>query len=224
MRREVKPFITARLDNDEEELSFDPPKQSEYQVLSRPIKHEYILKIQELHQDGMHMMDLTTGLGHVDIDTDEILLEISSPGGSIDAMFAIWGIVTKNFKYENISSEVYSQASSAGAFLFLLPRKRIIHEGASLMLHNYSIGLDGQAEAIRNALAAVDDRLKVLLDSYVKPLIPTSDYLDITKNGKDLYYDVRKSCEYGLATHVKTLDGKLMEAKHYLDFRVSPSR
>lgn len=99
-----------------------------------------------------------------------ILLVINSPGGSVDAGFAVWDQV--KMITSPVTTLVTGLAASMGSILSLCaaPKRRFATQNARIMIHQPSIGgmLRGQATDLAIQAEEIRKTRKGIVDVYVK--------------------------------------------------------
>jgi len=134
-----------------------------------------------------------------------ILFIINSPGGSVDAGFAIWDQV------QLISSPVHTLvtglAASMGSVLSLCakPGKRFATPFARIMIHQPSISgvVTGQATDLSIQAEQILKAKKILVELYMK--FTTKDQAAIEKAlDRDTWMDAKEALDFGLIDKIVT--------------------
>lgn len=149
-------------------------------------------------------------------NSKELHLMINSGGGHATAVLSMKYLLEHILGDARLVTHVTDMAYSGGAMLFLLGDVRIMHERSTIMVH-YSAMYDQNGNKLpksrytkkqRERCKATDEWIDIL--TWPKTTLPKS-YL---KNDK--IFGVMDACKYGVATHVKTLKGDIVDAKTYL--------
>lgn len=179
------------------------PKDSErmYDLYSRLLKDRIIFIRGEFTSE---MADIIVPqllfLESADSDKD-IYMYINSPGGSIDAMYAIHDVM----QYINcdVCTMAYGQAASAASFILMAGTKgkRAALPNTEIMIHEMAAGIQGKAKDMRNrwkTLDRLDKKLNQDLAKYTgQPL------KKIEKDVKlDHYMTAEEAKEYGIIDKV----------------------
>lgn len=96
----------------------------------------------------------------------DIILEINSPGGYVNAGSEIY---TKVREYSgNVEAKIVGQACSAASWIALAANKVIISPTAQMMIHRASIATAGNVDDLTSAINALDEMDKAYVDLYSK--------------------------------------------------------
>ena len=96
----------------------------------------------------------------------DIILEINSPGGYVNAGSEIY---TKVREYSgNVEAKIIGQACSAASWIALAANKVIISPTAQMMIHRASIAAAGNVDDLTSAINALDEMDKAYVDLYSK--------------------------------------------------------
>ena len=127
-----------------------------------------------------------------------ITLEITSPGGSVDVLNAMLGIINKMRKMNiKIDTHVDGMAYSAAFILAIVGERRTASEFTNYMNHSSSAWLRGKLEEMKNTIAfyeKCDEKFNNLIEKYTD--LP-KEHIEMAKL-KDMYYDYDEAIEYGL--------------------------
>lgn len=157
--------------------------------------------------DNNTSTDIIRKLWYLDLTNPgkPIYFIINSPGGSVDAGFAIWDQV------KMISSPVITLvtglAASMGSVLSLCaaPKKRFATPNARFMIHQPMIGgvIQGQATDLEIQATEILKTRDVLTQLYVK--MTGKDFETITKAiDRDTWLSAQEALEFGLVDKVVT--------------------
>lgn len=101
-----------------------------------------------------------------DANGQDIILEINSPGGYVNAGSEIY---TKVREYSgNVEAKIVGQACSAASWIALAANKVIISPTAQMMIHRASIAAAGNVDDLTSAINALDEMDKAYVDLYSK--------------------------------------------------------
>jgi serine/threonine-protein kinase RIO1 len=100
------------------------------------------------------------------------------------------------------------------AFMFCIGHRRIVYENSSLMFHNFSGGVTGKSQemkdylkhTIKNVTSFFKGHVLGLSDKEIKAMI----------KGQEFWFCTKEMCERGIATHVN-IEGVIVPAKQYLN-------
>lgn len=96
----------------------------------------------------------------------DIILEINSPGGYVNAGSEIY---TKVREYSgNVEAKIVGQACSAASWIALAANKVIISPTAQMMIHRASIAATGNIDDLTSAINALDEMDRAYVDLYSK--------------------------------------------------------
>lgn len=128
-----------------------------------------------------------------------ILFVINSPGGSVDAGFAIWDQV--NMISSPVTTLVTGLAASMGSILSLCaaPKKRFATPHARFMIHQPSIGglIRGQATDLAIQAKEIIKTRSMLIDLYVKKT--GRDTAAVAKAlDRDTWMSAQEAVDFGL--------------------------
>lgn len=179
------------------------PKDSErsYDLYSRMLKDRIIFIRGEFSNE---MADIVVPqllfLETNDPDKD-IYMYINSPGGSIDAMYAIHDVM--QYIKCDVCTMAYGHAASAAAFILMAGTKgkRAALPNTEIMIHEMAGGLQGKAKDMRNrwkTLDRLDTKLNKDLAKYTgQPLKKVEKDVRL-----DFYMDAEEAKEYGIIDKV----------------------
>jgi len=152
---------------------------------------------------------------------DTIVIHVSSNGGSIDEGIQVMKHITTNFTKENITTILDPHGYSMGSFMFLIGNQRIVSQESSIMLHNYSMGAFGKGGEIKDYVDFTDVRFSKLAHKvYVEAGYLTQEEFDKYKLGKEWWFDCEDMATRGIATHVMTDTGEIVESPTYMEIVV----
>lgn len=101
-----------------------------------------------------------------DANGQDIILEINSPGGYVNAGSEIY---TKVREYSgNVEAKIVGQACSAASWIALAADKVIISPTAQMMIHRASIAAAGNVDDLTSAINALDEMDRAYVDLYSK--------------------------------------------------------
>lgn len=142
---------------------------------------------------------------------DKINLIINSPGGYAREGKAFINTIQRTGAL--INTELLAEAASMAALMFCIGSNRVIYENSSIMFHTFSGGYSGKGNEIKDYANHATKHM----ESFFKALIIGLDEVEIQKmfDGKEYWFDAKKMCQRGIATHVSVHD-LLIPAKKYL--------
>ena len=150
---------------------------------------------------------------------DTCIIHISSNGGSIDLGLRFMYSIRTTFLRENIITIADPQCYSMGSHLFVIGGHRYIEEDSALMLHDYSTGMGGKGNQIKDYIEHTEKRFNQLtIDQYVTPGYMSPDELEHFKIGKEFWFTADMIIDRGIATHVILRDGNVMSVEDYKAF------
>lgn len=171
-----------------------------YDIFSRLLKERIIFISGEIDDDLAN--STIAQLLYLDsISSEDILLYINSPGGSITSGMAIYDTI--NLVKCDVSTTCIGIAASMGAFLLSSGKKgkRYILPNAEVMIHQPLGGASGQATEIKIAaerILKLKDKLnKILSDN-------TGKDINIINNDteRDYFMDSHEALEYGIVDKI----------------------
>ncbi|MGH3375284.1 MAG: ClpP family protease [Actinoallomurus sp.] len=133
----------------------------------------------------------------------DIKIFINSPGGSMDAMFAMFDVM--KYLPNDVSTVGIGMAASAGQFLLTAgaPGKRYALRNTRIMMHQPSGGIGGTATDIRiqaeQSLHMKHRFLELIAEHTGRPFEQIEHDAD-----RDRYFTAAEAREYGLIDHVVT--------------------
>jgi ATP-dependent Clp protease protease subunit len=133
----------------------------------------------------------------------DIRVFINSPGGSMDAMFAMYDVM--NYLPNDVSTVGLGMAASAGQFLLTAGTagKRYALRNTRIMMHQPSGGIRGTASDIRiqaeQSLHMKHRFLELIAEHTGRPFEQIEHDAD-----RDRYFTAAEAKEYGLIDHVVT--------------------
>jgi ATP-dependent Clp protease protease subunit len=143
-------------------------------------------------------------------DEQDIWLYINSPGGSVTAGMAIYD--TMQFVKPDIATVCLGLGASMGQFLLTAgaPGKRFALPHASIMMHQPSAGVQGQASDI-----AIQAEYLIKTKREMAELIAQHSGQDVDQiiadSDRDRWFSAEEAREYGLLDHVITRAGELTQ-------------
>ncbi len=155
---------------------------------------------------------------------DQIVIYVSSDGGSIDEGIQIMKHIRSNFTHDNITTILDPKGYSMGSFMFLIGNTRVISEDSKIMLHNYSMGAWGKGGEIKDYVDFSDEIFKEQAHKrYVDTGYITEGEFEQFLIGKEWWFNCKTMCERKMATHVSTDNGELFTAEEYLE-KLNPTQ
>lgn len=129
----------------------------------------------------------------------DINLYIDSPGGSVDAGFAI--IDTMNHIKPNVNTCVNGMAASMGAMILSFGAKRFVQPNARVMIHQPLGGAQGQATDILINAKQIE-KMKAKLITQLSENCGRDRELVAADCERDYWMDAEEAVEYGIAHEV----------------------
>ncbi len=131
----------------------------------------------------------------------DISIYINSPGGDINAMFAIYD--TMQYIQSEITTICFGQAASAAAILLAAgsPGKRLALPNARVLLHQPYTGAQGQVSDLEIAASEVE-RLKVSLESILSKHSGQPIEQIAKDTDRDFVMTATEAKEYGIIDEV----------------------
>ncbi len=142
---------------------------------------------------------------------DKITLVINSPGGLITEGRALINAFLNTGA--EIKTELISEAASMAAIMFCIGHKRIVHESTSMMFHNFSTGYMGKGDEIKDYIKHATKNNLAFFRAHILGLSEEEIYRMV--DGKEWWFDTKKMCQRGIATHVN-VNGLIIPAAKYL--------
>jgi ATP-dependent Clp protease protease subunit len=193
-----------RLD-DEEEKAGEKKKKVDDKVEEALIKARRIFFCDPVDMDSAK--DAIRKLWYLEL-TDPgkpILLVINSPGGAIDAGFAIWDQV--KMITSPVTTLVTGLAASMGSILSLCaaPKRRFATQNARIMIHQPSLGglVRGQATDLAIQAKEMMRTREAIVDVYVKATGRDSKEI-LQAINRDTWMSAKEALDFGLLDGIAT--------------------
>jgi len=146
---------------------------------------------------------------------DKFEIVINSVGGFVNEGMQFFNIINEKFNNSTITY-LDNRGYSMGALLFCMGSKRVIYPYSDLMFHNYAGGAHGKGGELKAQVKHFDTLIKnFFYDIIVRQGFLSEDEFKKMLIGKDYWFDAKKMCKRGIATHV-IVEGKELSAKEYL--------
>ncbi len=131
----------------------------------------------------------------------DISLYINSPGGDVNAMFAIYD--TMQYIKPDVATICFGQAASASAILLAAgtPGKRLALPNARILLHQPYTGAQGQVSDLEIAAAEIERLKQALEEILVRHTGQTMDKI-ATDTDRDFVLTAQEAKEYGIIDEV----------------------
>lgn len=187
------PYIIEKGPNDQERA---------YDLYSRLLKDRIIFVKGTINND---MADAIVGqLLFLETDSSEkdIYMYINSPGGIIDAMYAIYDTMT--YIKPDVVTMGYGQCASAGSFLLAAGAKgkRYTLPNVNIMIHELSTGAEGKYHDIKNYTKHIDRLYEKMAKHYSE--FTGQDLDKVRKDMKrDYFMSAEEAKEYGLVDEIQ---------------------
>lgn len=146
---------------------------------------------------------------------DSLEMRVSSTGGFVTEGFHFINIIKDCFKGNTIAY-IDAMAYSMGAFLFCEADKRVVYENSSIMFHDWSGGVQGNPESIKDRLRHDEKLLSSLTKDLFKKGFITKEEYTLLKIGKEFWFTPYEMCQRGIATHIM-VEGEEFESQEYIE-------
>ena len=187
------PYIIEQGPNGQEKI---------YDVFSRMLKDRIIFITDTI--DMLMANEIVAQLLYLESDSPEkdICMYINTPGGRMDAMYAIYD--TMSYIKPDITTVGFGEVMSAGTFLIAAGTKgkRYALPNTQFMIHEISSGTSGKAQEMFNYL----DHMKSLYKKFAEHMSKfTGQKLDKIKKDMtiDYYMSAEEAKKYGLIDEVQ---------------------
>jgi len=148
---------------------------------------------------------------------DELTIRISSIGGSFMEVVEFYNIIKSKFKE---ITTVLNYGYSGGSLIFLAGDIRAVYEHSDFMAHTYSGGVFGKRQDMIDQAMHQDKAITSFFKKMYSPYFSKKELKQMHK-GKEFWLDSKEMLERGIATHIITDKGEVLEAKEYLDSKKS---
>ena len=128
-----------------------------------------------------------------------IILNINSPGGFVDELFALVDMLES--MYAPVITRAYGQVCSCGFVLFCIGDERYVGNNASLMYHEISYGIWGKDSEVANYQKnskKVQKRIDKLISAHTG--ITLKQMNEWKKGVHDVWFDAKQAVDLGIAT------------------------
>jgi len=182
------------------------------QVYQRLLRERIVFLGSEVRDENANAICAQMLLLAAEDPTKDIRLYINSPGGSVDAGFAIYD--TMNFIDCDVATVAMGLAASMGQFLLCAgsPGKRYALPHARIMMHQVSGGLGGTASDIK-----IQAEQSILLKRQLTELQAqhTGQPVEVIErdSDRDRWFTAAQALEYGFIDHVVTRAGQVREGE-----------
>ncbi len=178
--------------------------------IENPTVNQITLYLSTFFEDKVNLAEILNDLSEVS-DRDKIKLRINSPGGLLNEGRAL--INSIHATGAEVTTEILSDAASMGALMFCIGNKRLIYENSTIMFHNFSGGYMGKGQEMEAYIKHSVKNNKLFFTSHLIGL--SEKEVHKMTDGKDYWFNAKKMCERGIATHV-IVHGLTIPAKYYL--------
>lgn len=172
-----------------------------YDIYSRLLKERIVFQVGPIDDHSANLVVAQMLFLEAENPEKDISLYINSPGGAVNAAFAIYD--TMQFVGPDVATLCIGQAASGGALLLAggAPGKRAALRNARIMIHQPHGGASGQAsdieiqaQEILHARARINELLAMHTGKDVKELARDSD--------RDYFIGGEEAIKYGLIDEV----------------------
>lgn len=149
-------------------------------------------------------------------ENDELIIDISSPGGYVVDLMRIENICREYF-YGRVTTKANHYGYSCGAIAFLFGDERVAFENSELMFHDISTGIFGKRSDINNEIVHNKKYWDEYLERTLSPFFSKKE-IDSLFRGKEIWMGCLEMCERGIATQVNCF-GNVVPAEWYIKYR-----
>jgi len=188
----------------EEEILYEEPLESPLIGLCSDINEESMKEI------ALSLLTFNEGKiihpdGAVFEDTQDIEFFISSSGGSVNDMFAIYDLMELVKRNRDIATFGYGRVASAAVPLLALGTagKRHIAKRARVMLHHCSSELAGSHATLRSNFTELKKVEAMMIEAMAdNSNLSVKEYYDILSRNTDEYFSAQEVLEMGLVDKI----------------------
>lgn len=203
-------------DDNSLDLNFNPrgSDKQEHKLYTKPVtrnEHTIYFTALENHPDLSMLLNNLRNSG----DDDTLTIRIDSSGGYASELYKIKSVIQEKF-YGRTTTILDPSGASAAAIIFTFGDKRIAYEHSWIMFHDWSGGAFGKASDVVNRIKFYKQLYDNIAKSELKEFL-TKEELNDMLNGKEFWFDIKKLCKRGIATHVRYA-GKEVTAEEYLKY------
>jgi len=140
-----------------------------------------------------------------DDDPQDIEFFISSNGGSVNDMFAIYDVMELVKNNRDIATFGYGRVASAAVVLLAggTKGKRYISKNARLMIHHCSSDLGGSHPTIRSSFAELKKVEAMMIQALAENSeLSVGEYYNIFSKNTDEYFSAEEALEMGLVDKI----------------------
>ncbi len=178
--------------------------------IENPPINEITLYLSTFEENKINLAAILNDLSELNPE-DSIKLRINSPGGLLNEGKSLINAIQNTGAF--VETELLSDANSMAAIMFCIGDKRVIYEGSSLMFHTFSSGYMGKGQEMESYTKHATKNNDAFFRAHILGM--TDVELQKMSDGKDFWWDAKKMCKRGVATHV-VVRGLTMTAKRYL--------
>jgi len=161
--------------------------------------HEINLVIGKVVYDDSQINEILLNLLNSNNFNKQLNVYIKSEGGSSKTMRELL-FAFKNYK--NITTYLMSCAHSAGSFLFLTGKERIVDEFSVFMAHPPKILAESDFDKTQNYISFEMKRLEKIAFNLYKPYFTEQEIKKIMHEGKEFFIDAEEMLKRGIATKI----------------------
>ena len=140
-------------------------------------------------------------------DTESINLCINSPGGSVTEAHAIYNMLKRYAKANNvkITTHIDGVAASAASYIAMAGDEICMGLGASLMIHNVNGGAWGESKDLRKTADLMDKLKENIIDIYMTQSNLSREVISNLMN-EETWMTPEEALEYGFIDKIETYE------------------
>jgi ATP-dependent protease ClpP protease subunit len=175
-----------------------------------PESKDYILHLGEFMAEGNENQALFTEILKADPNS-QISIFIASEGGNFFEIVQFYNLMVP--KFDNIITYLHT-GYSAGSMAFLLGTTRYVYEHSDMMVHSYTGVNYGKRDDMLNQTHHQDKMITTFFKKIYSPYFTKKEIKRINK-GEDFWMDSKEMLKRGIATHIITDSGEVLDYKGY---------
>jgi ATP-dependent Clp protease protease subunit len=158
-----------------------------------------------LKESGKATMPDPNGSKTVYVSYEPVDFYISTWGGSVVDMFAVYDVMKMMQRECNVCTFGFGKVMSAGVVLLAGGTKgeRYIGANCRLMIHGVSSGQQGNIDELKNELAEAKWAQKQYIQALAKDSKMSQKQIrDLFAKNTNIYFSAKQAIEYGIADHI----------------------